>query len=65
MSVHENEVATEFKDLDADSSDESIAAVPTKGFGAPINCNIQRITWSCTTPEKESAQAAQVQVALW
>lgn len=35
LSVHENEVATEFKDLDGDSSDESIAAVPAKGFGAP------------------------------
>lgn len=35
LSVHENEVATEFKDLDGDSSDDSIAAMPAKGFGAP------------------------------
>lgn len=33
LSVHENELATEFKDLDGDSSDESIAVAPTKGFG--------------------------------
>ena len=33
LSVHENELATEFKDLDEDSSDESLAVEPTKGFG--------------------------------
>ncbi len=36
VSVHENENATEFKDLDGDSSDESVAAVATKGFGASV-----------------------------
>jgi hypothetical protein len=45
LSVHENEVATEFKDLDAESSDESIVAEPANGFGVTqlwLNCGLER-----------------------
>lgn len=35
LSIHEHEIANEFKDLDGDSSDESIAVVPETGLGKP------------------------------